>query len=212
MSLKVIYHTHLTRLEGYVRDLEALLVLKNNDELFFFLERSNELKELYFNGLIDNAKSDLKAKKLGTSFDEIKIWIAVNSLLYNVEYIILEDIVPEVQSKLNSTNIFEGLLEEELNPNNQDDIPKLINKFIFITLLNVQALFSCWDKKDYHDISISDFMNFMIKSKSIYFKSPEQLTDFIESNKLKSRLNLIKLLVIPIKSGIKNAMVYSDKL
>lgn len=202
------YSKQFEKIETYIHDLAVILNQKNLDELIWVLPRIDSFKNIYHDSLIDDICQDLKAKKLGKSFNEIVLYISSCYILKNIESIIKSDIVDKQLLTINDWIVN----KEDFDFNDKSDIYHNLNKFTIWTYLNVQSLLIVWDKKDLDTFPISDFVQYQTMTLSLLFKNDQDVLNYIVRNKEKTRINLFKLQIIFIESSFRNAKSYLKEL
>ena len=202
------YSIQFEKIETYIHDLGVILNQKNLDELIWVLPRIDSFKNIYHDSLIDDICEDLKAKKLGKSFNEIVLYISSCYILKNIESIIKSDIVDKQLLTINDWIVN----KEDFDFNDKSDIYHNLNKFTIWTYLNVQSLLIVWDKKDLDTFPISDFVQYQTMTLSLLFKNDQDVLNYIVRNKEKTRINLFKLQIIFIESSFRSAKSYLREL
>ena len=202
------YSIQFEKIETYIHDLGVILNQKNLDELIWVLPRIDSFKNIYHDSLIDDICEDLKAKKLGKSFNEIVLYISSCYILKNIESIIKSDIVDKQILTINDWIIN----KEDFDFNDKSDIYYNLNKFTIWTYLEVQSLLIVWDKKDLDTFPISDFVQYQTMTLSLLFKNDQDVLNYIVRNKEKTRINLFKLQIIFIESSFRSAKSYLKEL
>jgi hypothetical protein len=202
------YSIQFEKIETYIHDLGVILNQKNLDELIWVLPRIDSFKNIYHDSLIDDICEDLKAKKLGKSFNEIVLYISSCYILKNIESIIKSDIVDKQLLTINDWIVN----KEDFDFNDKSDIYHNLNKFTIWTYLNVQSLLIVWDKKDLDTFPISDFVQYQTMTLSLLFKNDQDVLNYIVRNKEKTRINLFKLQIIFIESSFRSAKSYLKEL
>lgn len=202
------YSKQFEKIETYIHDLGVILNQKNLDELIWVLPRIDSFKNIYHDSLIDDICEDLKAKKLGKSFNEIVLYISSCYILKNIESIIKSDIVDKQILTINDWIIN----KEDFDFNDKSDIYYNLNKFTIWTYLEVQSLLIVWDKKDLDTFPISDFVQYQTMTLSLLFKNDQDVLNYIVRNKEKTRINLFKLQIIFIESSFRSAKSYLKEL
>lgn len=202
------YSTQFEKIETYIHDLGVILNQKNLDELIWVLPRIDSLKNIYHDSLIEDICEDLKAKKLGKSFNEIVLYISSCYILKNIESIIKDDIIDKQILTINDWIIN----KEDFDFNDKSDIYYNLNKFTIWTYLEVQSLLIVWDKKDLDTFPISDFVQYQTMTLSLLFKNDQDVLNYIVRNKEKTRINLFKLQIIFIESSFRSAKSYLKEL
>ena len=158
--------------------------------------------------MIDDICEDLKAKKLGKSFNEIVLYISSCYILKNIESIVKSDIVDKQLLTINDWIVN----KEDFDFNDKSDIYYNLNKFTIWTYLEVQSLLIVWDKKDLVTFPISDFVQYQTMTLSLLFKNDQDVLNYIVRNKEKTRINLFKLQIIFIESSFRSAKSYLREL
>ena len=202
------YSKQFEKIETYIHDLGVILNQKNLDELIWVLPRIDSFKNIYHDSLIDDICEDLKAKKLGKSFNEIVLYISSCYILKNIESIVKSDIVDKQILTINDWIIN----KEDFDFNDKSDIYYNLNKFTIWTYLEVQSLLIVWDKKDLVTFPISDFVQYQTMTLSLLFKNDQDVLNYIVRNKEKTRINLFKLQIIFIESSFRSAKSYLKEL
>ena len=202
------YSIQFEKIETYIHDLGVILNQKNLDELIWLLPRIDSFKNIYHDSLIDDICEDLKAKKLGKSFNEIVLYISSCYILKNIESIVKSDIVDKQLLTINDWIVN----KEDFDFNDKSDIYHNLNKFTIWTYLNVQSLLIVWDKKDLDTFPISDFVQYQTMTLSLLFKNDQDVLNYIVRNKEKTRINLFKLQIIFIESSFRSAKSYLKEL
>ena len=202
------YSKQFEKIETYIHDLGVILNQKNLDELIWVLPRIDSFKNIYHDSLIDDICEDLKAKKLGKSFNEIVLYISSCYILKNIESIIKSDIVDKQLLTINDWIVN----KEDFDFNDKSDIYYNLNKFTIWTYLEVQSLLIVWDKKDLVTFPISDFVQYQTMTLSLLFKNDQDVLNYIGRNKEKTRINLFKLQIIYIESSFRSAKSYLKEL
>ena len=202
------YSIQFEKIETYIHDLGVILNQKNLDELIWVLPRIDSFKNIYHDSLIDDICEDLKAKKLGKSFNEIVLYISSCYILKNIESIIKSDIVDKQLLTINDWIVN----KEDFDFNDKSDIYYNLNKFTIWTYLEVQSLLIVWDKKDLVTFPISDFVQYQTMTLSLLFKNDQDVLNYIVRNKEKTRINLFKLQIIFIESSFRSAKSYLKEL
>ena len=202
------YSIQFEKIETYIHDLGVILNQKNLDELIWVLPRIDSFKNIYHDSLIDDICEDLKAKKLGKSFNEIVLYISSCYILKNIESIIKSDIVDKQLLTINDWIVN----KEDFDFNDKSDIYHNLNKFTIWTYLNVQSLLIVWDKKDLDTFPISDFVQYQTMTLSLLFKNDQDVLNYIVRNKEKTRINLFKLQIIFIECSFRSAKSYLKEL
>ena len=202
------YSIQFEKIETYIHDLGVILNQKNLDELIWVLPRIDSFKNIYHDSLIDDICEDLKAKKLGKSFNEIVLYISSCYILKNIESIVKSDIVDKQLLTINDWIVN----KEDFDFNDKSDIYHNLNKFTIWTYLNVQSLLIVWDKKDLDTFPISDFVQYQTMTLSLLFKNDQDVLNYIVRNKEKTRINLFKLQIIFIESSFRSAKSYLKEL
>ena len=202
------YSTQFEKIETYIHDLGVILNQKNLDELIWVLPRIDSFKNIYHDSLIDDICEDLKAKKLGKSFNEIVLYISSCYILKNIESIVKSDIVDKQLLTINDWIVN----KEDFDFNDKSDIYYNLNKFTIWTYLEVQSLLIVWDKKDLVTFPISDFVQYQTMTLSLLFKNDQDVLNYIVRNKEKTRINLFKLQIIFIESSFRSAKSYLKEL
>lgn len=202
------YSIQFEKIETYIHDLGVILNQKNLDELIWVLPRIDSFKNIYHDSLIDDICEDLKAKKLGKSFNEIVLYISSCYILKNIESIVKSDIVDKQLLTINDWIVN----KEDFDFNDKSDIYYNLNKFTIWTYLEVQSLLIVWDKKDLVTFPISDFVQYQTMTLSLLFKNDQDVLNYIVRNKEKTRINLFKLQIIFIESSFRSAKSYLREL
>ena len=202
------YSTQFKKIETFIHDLGVILNQKNLDDLIWVLPRIDSFKNIYHDNFLDEIIEDLKAKKLGKSFNEITLYIAACYVLKNIESIIKDNIIDNQTLTINDWIIN----KEDFDFNDKSDIYYNLNKFIIWTYLEVQSLLIVWDKKDLDTFPISDFVQYQTMTHSLLFKSDQDVLNFLVRNKEKTRINLFKLQIIFIESSFGSAKSYLKQL
>ena len=202
------YSIQFEKIETYIHDLGVILNQKNLDELIWVLPRIDSFKNIYHDSLIDDICEDLKAKKLGKSFNEIVLYISSCYILKNIESIVKSDIVDKQLLTINDWIVN----KEDFDFNDKSDIYYNLNKFTIWTYLEVQSLLIVWDKKDLDTFPISDFVQYQTMTLSLLFKNDQDVLNYIVRNKEKTRINLFKLQIIFIESSFRSAKSYLKEL
>ena len=202
------YSIQFEKIETYIHDLGVILNQKNLDELIWVLPRIDSFKNIYHDSLIDDICEDLKAKKLGKSFNEIVLYISSCYILKNIESIVKSDIVDKQLLTINDWIVN----KDDFDFNDKSDIYHNLNKFTIWTYLNVQSLLIVWDKKDLNTFPISDFVQYQTMTLSLLFKNDQDVLNYIVRNKEKTRINLFKLQIIFIESSFRSAKSYLKEL
>lgn len=202
------YSIQFEKIETYIHDLGVILNQKNLDELIWVLPRIDSFKNIYHDSLIDDICEDLKAKKLGKSFNEIVLYISSCYILKNIESIVKSDIVDKQLLTINDWIVN----KEDFDFNDKSDIYYNLNKFTIWTYLEVQSLLIVWDKKDLVTFPISDFVQYQTMTLSLLFKNDQDVLNYIVRNKEKTRINLFKLQIIFIESSFRSAKSYLKEL
>ena len=202
------YSIQFEKIETYIHDLGVILNQKNLDELIWVLPRIDSFKNIYHDSLIDDICEDLKAKKLGKSFNEIVLYISSCYILKNIESIVKSDIVDKQLLTINDWIVN----KEDFDFNDKSDIYYNLNKFTIWTYLEVQSLLIVWDKKDLVTFPISDFVQYQTMTLSLLFKNDQDVLNYIVRNKEKTRINLFKLQIIYIESSFRSAKSYLKEL
>ena len=202
------YSIQFEKIETYIHGLGVILNQKNLDELIWVLPRIDSFKNIYHDSLIDDICEDLKAKKLGKSFNEIVLYISSCYILKNIESIIKSDIVDKQLLTINDWIVN----KEDFDFNDKSDIYHNLNKFTIWTYLNVRSLLIVWDKKDLDTFPISDFVQYQTMTLSLLFKNDQDVLNYIGRNKEKTRINLFKLQIIYIESSFRSAKSYLKEL
>ena len=202
------YSKQFEKIETYIHGLGVILNQKNLDELIWVLPRIDSFKNIYHDSLIDDICEDLKAKKLGKSFNEIVLYISSCYILKNIESIIKSDIVDKQLLTINDWIVN----KEDFDFNDKSDIYHNLNKFTIWTYLNVRSLLIVWDKKDLDTFPISDFVQYQTMTLSLLFKNDQDVLNYIGRNKEKTRINLFKLQIIYIESSFRSAKSYLKEL
>ena len=202
------YSKQFEKIETYIHDLGVILNQKNLDELIWVLPRIDSFKNIYHDSLIDDICEDLKAKKLGKSFNEIVLYISSCYILKNIESIVKSDIVDKQLLTINDWIVN----KEDFDFNDKSDIYYNLNKFTIWTYLEVQSLLIVWDKKDLDTFPISDFVQYQTMTLSLLFKNDQDVLNYIVRNKEKTRINLFKLQIIFIESSFRSAKSYLKEL
>ena len=202
------YSIQFEKIETYIHDLGVILNQKNLDELIWVLPRIDSFKNIYHDSLINDICEDLKAKKLGKSFNEIVLYISSCYILKNIESIVKSDIVDKQLLTINDWIIN----KEDFDFNDKSDIYYNLNKFTIWTYLEVQSLLIVWDKKDLVTFPISDFVQYQTMTLSLLFKNDQDVLNYIVRNKEKTRINLFKLQIIYIESSFRSAKSYLKEL
>lgn len=202
------YSIQFEKIETYIHDLGVILNQKNLDELIWVLPRIDSFKNIYHDSLIDDICEDLKAKKLGKSFNEIVLYISSCYILKNIESIVKSGIVDKQLLTINDWIVN----KEDFDFNDKSDIYYNLNKFTIWTYLEVQSLLIVWDKKDLVTFPISDFVQYQTMTLSLLFKNDQDVLNYIVRNKEKTRINLFKLQIIFIESSFRSAKSYLKEL
>lgn len=202
------YSIQFEKIETYIHDLGVILNQKNLDELIWVLPRIDSFKNIYHDSLIDDICDDLKAKKLGKSFNEIVLYISSCYILKNIESIVKSGIVDKQLLTINDWIVN----KEDFDFNDKSDIYYNLNKFTIWTYLEVQSLLIVWDKKDLVTFPISDFVQYQTMTLSLLFKNDQDVLNYIVRNKEKTRINLFKLQIIFIESSFRSAKSYLKEL
>ena len=202
------YSIQFEKIETYIHDLGVILNQKNLDELIWVLPRIDSFKNIYHDSLIDDICEDLKAKKLGKSFNEIVLYISSCYILKNIESIVKSGIVDKQLLTINDWIVN----KEDFDFNDKSDIYYNLNKFTIWTYLEVQSLLIVWDKKDLVTFPISDFVQYQTMTLSLLFKNDQDVLNYIVRNKEKTRINLFKLQIIFIESSFRSAKSYLREL
>jgi|688.fasta_scaffold639096_1 hypothetical protein len=202
------YSTQFKKIETFIHDLGVILNQKNLDDLIWVLPRIDSFKNIYHDNFLDEIIEDLKAKKLGKSFNEITLYIAACYVLKNIESIIKDNIIDNQTLTINDWIIN----KEDFDFNDKSDIYYNLNKFIIWTYLEVQSLLIVWDKKDLDTFPISDFVQYQTMTLSLLFKNDQDVLNYIVRNKEKTRINLFKLQIIFIESSFRSAKSYLKDL
>ena len=202
------YSIQFEKIETYIHDLGVILNQKNLDELIWVLPRIDSFKNIYHDSLIDDICEDLKAKKLGKSFNEIVLYISSCYILKNIESIVKSDIVDKQLLTINDWIVN----KEDFDFNDKSDIDYNLNKITIWTYLEVQSLLIVWDKKDLVTFPISDFVQYQTMTLSLLFKNDQDVLNYIVRNKEKTRINLFKLQIIFIESSFRSAKSYLKEL
>ena len=82
---------NLSKISNYIIDLNNIIKSKNNKELQYFIQNSNEVSEAFEENLSD-IKIKLKQRGLKSNKDMIINYICSNYLSHNIRYVIEEDI------------------------------------------------------------------------------------------------------------------------
>ncbi len=202
------YSIQFEKIETYIHDLGVILNQKNLDELIWVLPRIDSFKNIYHDSLIDDICEDLKAKKLGKSFNEIVLYISSCYILKNIESIVKSGIVDKQLLTINDWIVN----KEDFDFDDKSDIYYNLNKFTIWTYLEVQSLLIVWDKKDLVTFPISDFVQYQTMTLSLLFKNDQDVLNYIVRNKEKTRINLFKLQIIFIESSFRSAKSYLKEL
>ena len=202
------YSKQFEKIETYIHGLGVILNQKNLDELIWVLPRIDSFKNIYHDSLIDDICEDLKAKKLGKSFNEIVLYISSCYILKNIESIVKSGIVDKQLLTINDWIVN----KEDFDFNDKSDIYYNLNKFTIWTYLEVQSLLIVWDKKDLVTFPISDFVQYQTMTLSLLFKNDQDVLNYIVRNKEKTRINLFKLQIIFIESSFRSAKSYLKEL
>ena len=201
------YSTILNEIDRKIYDLGIVLRQKNLADLTFVIKRLDSFKDIYDESLFPKAVEELKFKKLGKSFSEIQMIICSNYLLKPIEKLIEENIVNK-----QSLNISDWITNIDADLDNDDDLIYMVHKFTFWTLLLTRSLTLIWDKKDIKNFPVEEFLRHNIQTVSMHFKTEEDVVQFIERNKSKTRIALFKFQGIFIESKFQSALGYLKRL
>ena len=202
------YSIQFKKIETYIHDLGVILNQKNLDDLKWVLPRTETFKTIYHDDFINDIVEELKAKKMGKSINEICLYISSCYILQKVENLIKNEIVEK--HFLTLDDWVENKIDMDLN--NKSDIYYNLNKFTIWSLLEVQSLMLVWDKKDIAAFPISEFFQYQTMTYSKMFKHEQDVLNYINTNKDRSRINIFKLLFISIESNLKSAKYYLKEL
>ena len=201
------YATILNEIDRKIYDLGIVLRQKNLADLTFVIKRLDSFKDIYDESLFPKAVEELKSKKLGKSFNEIQLIICSDYLLKPIEKLIEENLINK-----QSLNINDWITNIDTDLDNDDDLIYMVHKFTFWTLLLTRSLTLIWDKKDIKNFPVEEFLRHNIQAVSMHFKTEEDVEQFIERNKSKTRITLFKLQGIFIESTFQSALGYLKRL
>jgi hypothetical protein len=201
------YATILNEVDRKIYDLGIVLRQKNLADLTFVLKRLDSFKDIYDESLFPKAVEELKSKKLGKSFNEIQLIICSDYLLKPIEKLIEENLINK-----QSLNINDWITNIDIDLDNDDDLIYMVHKFTFWTLLLTRSLTLIWDKKDLKNFPIENFLELNLQGKSMFFKTQNDVEQFIERNKSKTRIALFKHQGIFIESTFQSALGYLKRL